>query len=199
MPRIALYARVSTTDQHPEIQLNALRAYAEARSLEVAEVYVDVGVSGAKSKRPALDRLRADALRRRFDIVAVVKLDRLARSVHHLTTLGQEFEALGVDLVVLDQAIDTTTPSGKLLFHVLGSIAEFERDLIRERTRAGLAAARRRGKRLGRPRVISEEASARIRRLHRAGRSLRQIAEVLGVSKTAVANEVERLGLQRAA
>ena len=199
MPRIALYARVSTTDQHPEIQLNALRTYAEARSLEVAEVYVDVGVSGAKAKRPALDRLRADAMRRHFDIVAVVKLDRLARSVHHLTTLGQEFEALGVDLVVLDQAIDTTTPSGKLLFHVLGSIAEFERDLIRERTRAGLAAAKRRGKTLGRPRVISEEASARIRRLHQAGRSLRQIAEVLGVSKTAVANEVERLGLQRAA
>ncbi len=141
MPRIAIYARVSTTDQHPEAQLNALHAYAEARSLEVAEVYVDVGVSGAKSKRPALDRLRADAMRRRFDIVAVVKLDRLARSVHHLTTLGQEFEALGVDLVVLDQAIDTTTPSGKRLFHVLGSIAEFERDLIRERTRAGLAAA----------------------------------------------------------
>jgi DNA invertase Pin-like site-specific DNA recombinase len=199
MPRIALYARVSTTDQHPEVQLNALRAYAGARSLEVAEVYVDVGVSGAKAKRPALDRLRADAMRRRFDIVAVVKLDRLARSVHHLTTLGQEFEALGVDLVVLDQAIDTTTPSGKLLFHVLGSIAEFERDLIRERTRAGLAAAKRRGKTLGRPRVISDEASARIRRLHQAGRSLRQIAEVLGVSKTAVASEVERLGLQRAA
>jgi DNA invertase Pin-like site-specific DNA recombinase len=162
-------------------------------------VYVDIGVSGAKAKRPALDRLRADAMQRRFDIVAVVKLDRLARSVHHLTTLGQEFEALGVDLVVLDQAIDTTTPSGKLLFHVLGSIAEFERDLIRERTRAGLAAAKRRGKTLGRPRVISEEASARIRRLHQAGRSLRQIAEVLGVSKTAVASEVERLGLQRAA
>ncbi len=199
MPRIALYSRVSTADQHPEIQLDALRAYAEARSLKVTEVYVDVGVSGAKSKRPALDRLRADAMRRRFDIVAVVKLDRLARSVHHLTTLGQEFEALGVDLVVLDQAIDTTTPSGKLLFHVLGSIAEFERDLIRERTRAGLAAAKRRGKTLGRPRVISEVASARIRRLHQAGRSLRQIAEVLGVSKTAIANEVERLGLQRAA
>ncbi len=199
MPRIALYARVSTTEQHPDVQLNALRAYAKARGLEVTEVYVDIGVSGAKAKRPALDRLRADAMKRRFDIVAVVKLDRLARSVHHLTTLGQEFEALGVDLVVLDQAIDTTTPSGKLLFHVLGSIAEFERDLIRERTRAGLAAAKRRGKTLGRPRVISQQASARIRRLHQAGRSLRQIAEVLGVSKTAVANEVERLGLQRAA
>ena len=199
MPRIALYARVSTTDQHPDVQLNPLRAYAKARSLEIAEVYVDIGVSGAKAKRPALDRLRADAMKRRFDIVAVVKLDRLARSVHHLTTLGQEFEALGVDLVVLDQAIDTTTPSGKLLFHVLGSIAEFERDLIRERTRAGLAAAKRRGKTLGRPRVISEDASARIRRLHQAGRSLRQIAEVLCVSKTAVACEVERLGLQRAA
>lgn len=192
MTRVALYARVSTTDQHPEVQLDALQAYAEARSLEVAEVYVDVGVSGAKAKRPALDRLRSDALRRRFDIVAIVKLDRLARSVHHLTTLGQEFEALGIDLVVLDQAIDTTTPSGKLLFHVLGSIAEFERDLIRDRTRAGLEAARRRGAVLGRPRTISGEASKRVARMHGAGRSLRQIAGVLGVSKTAVCREIQR-------
>ncbi len=192
MTRVALYARVSTTDQHPEVQLDALRAYAEARNLDVAEMYTDVGVSGARSKRPALDRLRADAMRRRFDIVAVVKLDRLARSVHHLTTLGKEFEALGVDLVVLDQQLDTSTPSGKLLFHVLGSIAEFERDLIRDRTRAGLDAARRRGAVLGRPRTISGEASKRVARMHGAGRSMSQIAGVLGVSKAAVCREIQR-------
>ena len=192
MTRVALYARVSTTDQHPEVQVDVLRAYAEARSLEVAEVYVDVGVSGAKAKRPALDRLRSDALRRHFDMVAVVKLDRLARSVHHLTTLGQEFEALGVDLVVLDQQLDTSTPSGKLLFHMLSAIGEFELDLIRDRTRAGLEAARRRGAVLGRPRTISGEGLKRVLRMRGAGRSMSQIATVLGVSKTAVCREIQR-------
>ena len=141
--RVALYGRVSTTDQHPEIQIHALRSYAAARGLVVVGEHVDHGVSGAKDRRPALDRLLADARRRRFDVLAVTKLDRLARSVHHLTSLGREFEALGIDLVVLDQAIDTSTPAGRLLFHVLGSIAEFERDLIRERTSAGMKAARR--------------------------------------------------------
>ncbi len=109
--RAAIYARVSTTDQHPEVQLHALREYARARGLEVIEEFVDQGISGAKDKRPALDRLLKDAHRRRFDLVACVKLDRLARSVRHLTTLAAEFEALGIGLVVLDQAIDTTTPS----------------------------------------------------------------------------------------
>ncbi len=123
--RVSLYARVSTTDQHPEVQLHALREYARARGLEVIEEFVDQGVSGAKDRRPALDRLLKDAQRQRFDLVACVKLDRLARSVRHLTTLAAEFEALGIGLVVLDQAIDTTTPSGRLLFHVLGAIAEF--------------------------------------------------------------------------
>ncbi len=98
MPRVALYARVSTTDQHPEIQLHAFRAYAEARGFELVEEYVDHGVSGAKARRPALDKLLADARRRRFDVLACTKLDRLARSVHHLTSLGRELEALGVDL-----------------------------------------------------------------------------------------------------
>ena len=106
--------------------------------------------AGRKSRRAALHRLLADARRRRFDVVACVKLDRLARSVRHLTSLAAEFEALGIDLLVLDQAIDTSTPTGRLLFHVLGSIAEFERDLIRERVTAGMQAAKRRGQRFGR-------------------------------------------------
>src|SRR5215472_15063781 len=151
--RFAIYARVSTADQHTEPQLHALRTYADARGLEIAAEYVDHGISGAKDRRPAMDRLLADARRRRFDVLACTKLDRLARSVHHLTSLGRELEALGIDLVVLDQAIDTSTPSGRLLFHVLGSIAEFERDLIRERTSAGMRAAKRRGARIGRPGV----------------------------------------------
>ncbi len=196
MPRIALYARVSTTDQHPEAQLHALREYAHSRGLEAAE-YVDHGVSGAKDRRPALDRLLADAKRRRFDMLAVTKLDRQARSVRHLTTLAAEFEALGVDLVVLDQAIDTTTPSGKLLFHVLGSVAEFERDLIRERTRAGLQAAKRRGKRLGRPRAIRGPDTFKLERGIGEGRSIRSIASELEVSRATVIAEATRLGLRR--
>ncbi len=171
--RVALYARVSTADQHPDAQLHRLREYASARGLEVAEEYVDRGVSGAKDRRPALDRLVADARRRRFDALACAKLDRLARSVRHLTALGADFEALGVDLIVVDQAIDTSTPSGRLLFNVLGSIAEFERDLIRERTIAGLAAARRRGRRPGRPPALDRRSKARALRLRRAGHSIR--------------------------
>jgi DNA invertase Pin-like site-specific DNA recombinase len=188
---------VSTADQHAEIQLPALREYAQARGLETVTEYVDEGVSGAKDRRPALDRLLADARRRRFDVLAVTKLDRLARSVRHLTNLAGELEALGVGLVVLDQAIDTTTPVGRLLFHVLSSIAEFERDLIRERVTAGLAAAKRRGAKVGRPRVVLDE--DRLARLVRAGHSVRAIASTLAVTKDAVARAIARLGLRASA
>ncbi len=198
MARVALYARVPRSGQTVEPQLHALRSYTTARGWEAVE-YVDGGVSGAKDRRPALDRLLADARRRRFDVVAVVKLDRLARSVRHLTALGADLEALGVGLVVLDQAIDTTTPSGRLLFNVLGAIAEFERDLIRERVAAGLASAKRRGAKLGRPRALSEEDGARLERLARAGQGVRAIARVLGVSKDVVARELVRRGLRTSA
>src|SRR5258705_6536230 len=150
--RAAIYARVSSADQTPENQLQVLRAFAAARGWAVTE-FVDHGVSGAKERRPQLDALLADVRRRKFDLVLVTKLDRLARSTRHLVTLAAELEALGVDLVVLDQAIDTTTPSGRLLFHVLAAIAEFERDLIRDRVIAGLRRALAQGRRLGRPRT----------------------------------------------
>jgi len=179
--RIALYARVSTTEQIVEPQLHALRQYATARGLEPVE-YVDHGVSGAKDRRPSLDRLVADARRRRFDVVAITKLDRLARSVKHLTMLAADLDALGIGLVVLDQAIDTTTPSGRLLFNVLGSIAEFERDLIRERTRAGMAAAQRKGARIGRPMAEVDELA--LRRGLRAGLSVSALARSLGVARS---------------
>ncbi len=126
--------------------------------------------------------------------MACTKLDRLARSVLHLTAMGAEFEALGVDLVVVDQAIDTSTPSGRLLFNVLGAIAEFERDLIRERTAAGVAAARRRGRHPGRPRALSKRNRERALRLRRAGKSLREIARMLGVGHSTVARELAESG-----
>jgi len=177
--RAALYARVSTSEQTPENQLLALRAFAQARGWTHAE-YVDHGVSGAKERRPALDTLLADVRRRRIDVILCVKLDRLARSVHHLVSLGREFSALGVDLVALDQQVDTTTPAGRLLFNVLASIAEFERDLIRDRVVAGIRRARARGQVLGRPRVHSVDAT-RARELLAQGLSLRAIGREFGV------------------
>jgi DNA invertase Pin-like site-specific DNA recombinase len=180
--RLAIYARCSTDDQTTAPQLDALRAYGQRRALELRE-FIDAGVSGSKDRRPALDALREACRRRQVDAVAVVKLDRLARSVRHLTTLATEFEALGVDLIVLDQGIDTSTPAGRLLFNVLASIAEFERDLIIERTRAGLAAARKRGTVCHRPRsATTPELRARAVRMRESGQSLRYIASVLGVS-----------------
>jgi DNA invertase Pin-like site-specific DNA recombinase len=182
--RAAIYARVSTHDQVCSNQLLALHSFAEARGWTVTE-FVDHGQSGVKEKRPALDAMLAAVRARKVDLVSCVKLDRLARSVHHLVGMVREFEALGVDLVVLDQAIDTTTPSGRLLFHVLASVAEFERDLIRDRVQAGLRRARAQGKRLGRPRVHQvnlHEAQA----LRAQGVSLRGIARALGVHPMAI-------------
>ena len=188
MRRVALYVRVSTVDQHPDNQLVPLRAFAAARSWEAAE-FVDRGQSGAKERRPELDQLLAAARSRTVDVVACVKLDRLARSVRHLVTLGAEFEALGVDLVVLDQSIDTTTPSGRLLFHVLGAIAEFERSLIIDRVRAGMQRAKahgtRSGKRIGRPRKQFVDVT-KLRELLSAGASMRGAAKSLGVHSMTV-------------
>jgi DNA invertase Pin-like site-specific DNA recombinase len=182
--RAALYARVSTHDQTPENQLTVLRAFAGARGWAVTE-FVDHGVSGAKERRPHLDAMLADVRRRKFDVVVIVKLDRLARSTRHLVTLAAELEALGVDLVVLDQAIDTTTPSGRLLFHMLAAVAEFERDLIRDRVIAGVRRARAAGKHLGRPRT-QHVPLARARELLARGLSMRATGRELGVHHTAI-------------
>ncbi len=184
--RAAIYARVSTSEQNPQLQLDDLEQYAVARSLKVVGKYVDHGVSGAKSSRPELDALMAAAHLRQFDALLVWKLDRLARSVRHLTTLAAELEALGIDLIVPGQAIDTSTPTGRLLFNVLGSIAEFERDLIRDRVVAGMKAAQRRGQVIGRPRRLGADRCDRICRLREGGRSLREIAMLVGVSKSTV-------------
>jgi DNA invertase Pin-like site-specific DNA recombinase len=149
--RCAIYGRVSTLDQEPENQLVELRRYVTARGWTAVE-YIDRGVSGAKDRRPALDRLVGDAKRRRFDVLVCWRLDRLGRSLKHLITLLEELQALGIAFVSLGEGIDATTPAGKLQMHILGAIAEFERGRVQERVRAGLARARSQGKRLGRPR-----------------------------------------------
>jgi DNA invertase Pin-like site-specific DNA recombinase len=138
---VALYARVSTTDQNCEMQLDDLRRFAGQR-LGRAYEYVDVGVSGTQRRRPQLDALLKDAHKRLFDVVLVWKFDRFARSVKHLVDSLEEFRALGIDFISYTEGIDTTTPSGELLFHIMGAVAQFERDLIAERVRAGIAHAR---------------------------------------------------------
>jgi DNA invertase Pin-like site-specific DNA recombinase len=150
--KAAIYARVSTLDQEPENQLQELRRYLQARGWSAVE-YVDRGVSGAKDRRPALDQVETDARRRRFDVLVCWRLDRLGRNLKHLITLLEELQALGVAFVSLAEGIDATTPAGRLQMHLLGAIAEFERERIRERVLAGLERARREGKRLGRPRA----------------------------------------------
>jgi DNA invertase Pin-like site-specific DNA recombinase len=175
--RAAIYARVSTFDQEPENQLQELRRYVDARGWTAVE-YVDKGVSGAKERRPALDKLVADAKRRRFDLVVCWRLDRLGRSLKHLITLLEEFQTMGVAFVSLAEGIDATTSAGKLQMHILGAIAEFERARIAERVMAGMARAKAQGTRLGRhKRVVGESVVASVR-----GLSVRAAAVKLGVS-----------------
>jgi DNA invertase Pin-like site-specific DNA recombinase len=175
--RCAIYARVSTLDQHVENQLHELRSYVERRGWTAVE-YVDRGVSGAKDRRPALDEMLKAARRRRFDVLVCWRLDRLGRNLRHLILLLDELQALGIAFVTLGEGIDTSTPAGRLQLHILSAIAEFERSRIQERVMAGLARAKAQGKRLGRPeRQVPEELLAPVR-----GLSVRKAAERLGVS-----------------
>lgn len=180
--RAALYARVSTANngQDPEVQLRELREYCERRGWTVAGEYVDTGISGAKDRRPELDRLMADAHKRRFDVVAVWKFDRFARSVSHLLRALDTFRILGIEFVSLSESLDTATPAGRMVFTVLGAVAELERSLIAERVRAGLRNARAKGKRLGRPRVTVN--SHQIARLRATGASWAVVCRETGLS-----------------
>jgi DNA invertase Pin-like site-specific DNA recombinase len=168
--RAAIYARVSTTNhgQDVNMQLRELREYCERRSLEIAGEYTD-NASGSKDSRPELNRLMADAKLRRFDAVCVWKLDRFGRSLRHLVNALADLESLGVSFISLKDNLDLSTPSGRLMFQIIGAMAEFERSLIQERVRAGLRNARAKGKRLGRPRVAVDP--SRIARLRASGLS----------------------------
>ncbi len=164
--KVAIYARVSTNDQNCDLQLRELREYAARRGWENSGEYVDNGWSGAKANRPALDRLLADAHLRRFDAVLVWKLDRFGRSLVHCVSTIQELQRQGVRFIAVSQGLDTdeSNPASRLLLHVLAAVAEFERELIRERVSAGLRNARAKGKHVGRPRRILDRAEvARLR------------------------------------
>ena len=177
--KAAIYARVSTFDQEPENQLQELRRYIEARDWTAIE-YVDKGVSGAKDRRPALDALVRDAKRRKFDVLVCWRLDRLGRNLRHLVTLIEDLQTTGIAFVSLGEGIDCTTPAGKLQLHILAALAEFERERIRERVKAGLQRARAQGRRLGRPPAAPP--LERLQAVH--GLTIREAAGVLGVSRS---------------
>ena len=185
--RVAIYARVSTADkgQDPRVQTLELQEYCQRRGWSVAGEYVDVGFSGAKEKRPELDRLMADAHRRRFDSVLCWKFDRFARSVSHLLRALDTFRSLGIDFISFSEQLYTSTPTGKMVFTVLGAVAELERSLIVERVRAGMRNARAKGRRIGRPprMCLNQDARRSIFEAYAMGGvSLRQLAVRFGTS-----------------
>jgi DNA invertase Pin-like site-specific DNA recombinase len=182
--RVALYCRVSTSDQNPAMQIRELREYCKRRGWKIHDEYIDRNISGAQASRPELDRLMADAHGRRFDIVAVWKFDRFARSVSHLLRALEAFRSFRIDFVSVTEQIDTSTPAGILLFTVLGAVGALERSLIGERVRAGLRNARAKGTRLGRPslRDLSTSEIGQLRRERRRGVSFQGLARNYGVS-----------------
>jgi DNA invertase Pin-like site-specific DNA recombinase len=178
--RVALYARVSTLNgQDPEMQLRELREYASRRGWQISEEYVDQGISGSKESRPSLNRMMSDAHQRKVDAVLVWKIDRFGRSLKHLVNSIAELGALGVAFVSLRDNLDLSTPSGRLMFQIIGAMAEFERSLIQERVRAGLRNARAKGRQLGRPRrVVNRD---RVLQMRTEGQSWRAVSAELGV------------------
>ena len=203
--RTATYARVSTADQSPALQHDGLRAFAGRAGLSVVAAYTDVAVSGRKEGRPDLDRLMASARKRELDCVLVWKFDRFARSVSHLVRALDEFDHLGVRFVSVQDNVDTTSPMGRAMFTVIGAMAELESALIAERVQAGMAAAKARGRHVGRP-TTDEDLVARVEALARTtDLSVRKIHAALaderggeaGVSRSVVGRIVKeaRAGL----
>jgi len=184
--KAAIYARVSTLDkgQDTEVQLRDLRSYAQARGWIIAGEYIDKGQSGAKDRRPALDRMLKDVRKRKVDLVLCWRLDRLGRSLKHLILTLDELQSVGVGFVSYNENLDLTTSTGRLMFQLLGAFAEFERNLIKERVKAGLANAKAKGAKLGRPSPEFDEAE--LLRLRGNGVTIRGIAEKLNLRKSFV-------------
>jgi DNA invertase Pin-like site-specific DNA recombinase len=184
MRRAVFYLRVSTIDQTTANQERELREIASRMGCEVVKVYKDHGISGAKGrdKRPQFDALCRDAARRQFDVIMAWSVDRLGRSLQDLVAFLAEIHALRIDLYLHQQGLDTSTPAGKAMFQMMGVFAEFERAMIQERVRAGLARAKSEGKRLGRPTIPAEKEAAIRAALAKPGRpGIRKIAAQFGV------------------
>jgi putative DNA-invertase from lambdoid prophage Rac len=187
MKRAALYVRVSTVDQSNALQIRELREYVERRGWDLIDIYQDQ-LSGAKASRPGLDRLMTDARLRRFDALLVYKLDRFGRSLVHCVSGIQELQSLGIQFIAVSQGLDTneSNPASKLLMHILAAVAQFERELIRERVSAGIKTAKARGTKsgraIGRPRVLVDR--QRVIQLRHAGASWARIGKALDVPST---------------
>ncbi len=185
--KVAIYARVSTNEQTTDNQVRELTEWADRAGHEIVTIYDDNGVSGAKGReyRKEFDKLLKGAVRREFDLVAAWSVDRLGRSLQDLIGFLQELHGAGVDLYLHQQALDTTTPSGKAMFQMMGVFAEFERSMISERVKAGLARTKAKGTTLGRPKT-SSKTEKQIRRLHSKGMGMLRIGKELGVGTSVV-------------
>jgi len=182
---VALYARVSTTQQDPEVQLRELRALAAARGWTISKEYVDAGISGASTSRPELSRMLADAHRGYFAGVLVWRLDRLGRSLRHLVTVVEDLLARGIEVIsATEPHMDSTTPTGRLLRNIFASVAEYEREMIRERVTAGLRKAKASGKHIGRPKAVLNR--LQIEQLRGEGLSWRAISRRMNLPKSTV-------------
>ena len=179
MKKVCLYCRVSTTHQTSENQLKELRAVAERMGYEIVSEFIDNGISGAKSRkdRPALDEMIKMATQRKFEMVMCWSIDRLGRSLQHLVEILNELQSMKIDLFFMQQGMDTTTPSGRMIFSVFGAIGEFERNLIRERVIAGQQRAKASGVHIGRPTKMNDGMRSAIQVMHKNGMSIRQIAK----------------------
>lgn len=197
--RAALYVRVSTSEQDPGMQVETLTAEASRRGWSIVDVYADRGISGAKDRRPALDRLMADIRAGTVEAVLVWKFDRFARSVKHLLSALDEFQERGVAFVSITENIDTTTALGRALFTIVAAVAELERELARERVQAGVRRARRRRATWGRPRKWTDEQLARARELRASGKSWRTCAMAVGLKVRTLRRALERRGENQSA
>lgn len=187
----AIYARVSTDRQTVDMQIHELTDYTKRRGWTLYKEFIDQGYSGTNTKRPAFLEMMNEAKKKRFDVLLVWKLDRLSRSMKDLITALHELGSLNIDFVSYDNSLDTSTPTGKLVFHVIGAVAEFERDIIRERVVAGLENARRKGKRLGRPEIaprVFDEAKS----LRQEGHSFRKIAKMLNIHESTIRFRIKK-------
>jgi DNA invertase Pin-like site-specific DNA recombinase len=192
LTRVAIYARVSTKEQSTETQVTQLTAYCQSRGWADAVVFRDDGISGVRDNRPELDKLRQRMLRGEFESIVVSKMDRLGRSLGMILRFWDEADAAGVRVIVIDQGIDTSTPAGRLQRNMLAALAEFERELILERTQAGIARARALGKRFGAPRRISEAVAREVRERRAQGESLRTISQRMNMKLGGVRSVLRR-------
>jgi DNA invertase Pin-like site-specific DNA recombinase len=192
MTRVALYARVSTKEQSTEAQVGQLKAYCQARGWAEVAVFRDDGISGVRDNRPELDRLRQRMAAGEFEAIVVSKMDRLGRSLGMILRFWDEADAAGARVIVIDQGIDTSTPSGRLQRNMLAALAEFERELILERTRAGIARARSLGMKFGAPRRIPESVAREVRERRTRGESLRMISQQMNLKLGGVRSVLKR-------